>query len=158
MPNFLLEIGTEELPAAFINPALQSLAESFSTLLRDNNLSFSNVKTLGTPRRLAIFVADLPLKQPDQTKEVSGPRESAAFDPAGKPTPALIGFARRYRLKPDEVKVMLKLAQAYEDSEQYPQAKDLYERIMKIDPDNKKAKDGFLRMRVKEVALKKGQG
>lgn len=105
MPNFLLEIGTEELPAGFIEPALQSLVESFSTLLRESNLSFSNVKTLGTPRRLTVFVDDLPLKQPDQTKEINGPRESVAFDQSGKPTKALIGFARRYHVKPDEVKL-----------------------------------------------------
>lgn len=104
MPNFLLEIGTEELPAGFINPALESLVESFSSLLRDQNLSFKNVKTMGTPRRLSVFVDDLPVKQPDQTKEVLGPRESIAFDPTGNPTQALIGFARRHNLKPDEVK------------------------------------------------------
>ena len=96
MPNFLLEIGTEELPAGFINPALESLAESFSGLLREHNLSFKNVKTLGTPRRLAVFVDDLPIKQPDQTKEVLGPRESVAFDQNNKPTKALIGFAKRH--------------------------------------------------------------
>jgi glycyl-tRNA synthetase beta chain len=104
MPNFLLEIGTEELPPDFIKPALHTLADALSISLRENNLPFEVIKTFGTPRRLTVFINELPAKQEDQTKEIMGPRDTACFDPEGKPTQALSGFANRYHIKPADIK------------------------------------------------------
>ena len=91
---FLLEIGTEELPAADLDGALASLGEKVPALLNDLRLEHSSVRVLGTPRRLVVLVEDLAPRQPDRTSVVKGPPASRAFDAAGQPTPAAAGFAK----------------------------------------------------------------
>ncbi len=93
--DLLLEVGCEELPARFIEPALRSLAEEAERALSAAGLSFSGIRTLGTPRRLTLFVADLSERQPDRVEEIQGPPKRVAFDEAGNPTPAALGFARK---------------------------------------------------------------
>ncbi len=92
--SFLLEIGTEDLPARFIPPAMQQLRENTRKILNDNHIRFSEVKTYGTPRRLAILAEGIPLMQEDRIKEVFGPSKKVAFDENGNPTKAAIGFAQ----------------------------------------------------------------
>ena len=92
--EFLLEIGTEELPAADLESALAQLGEMVPALLDELRLSHGQVRVQGTPRRLVVSVADVSPQQPDQTTVVKGPPASRAFDADGKPTPAAAGFAR----------------------------------------------------------------
>ena len=92
--SFLLEIGTEDLPARFIPPAMQQLRENTRKILNDNHIRFSEIKTYGTPRRLAIIAEGIPLMQEDRIKEVFGPSKKVAFDENGNPTKAAIGFAQ----------------------------------------------------------------
>jgi len=92
--NLLLEIGTEELPASFIEPALQFLKDSLYKKLKENYLSPSSIETAGTPRRLIVVAYDVPEVQPDREELLVGPSVKAAFDEEGNPTKAALGFAR----------------------------------------------------------------
>jgi glycyl-tRNA synthetase beta chain len=91
--ELLLEIGVEELPYQFIVPALASLKESAERLFNDQRLTFRSVRTMGTPRRLTIVVDSLAARQTSVTKEAMGPSKAVAFDQAGQPTKAALGFA-----------------------------------------------------------------
>lgn len=93
MTAFLLEVGTEELPASFVSAALSQWQTLVPLSLQEHRLSFSNLQVMGTPRRLAVLIEGLPNRQPDLEEEVKGPPAQAAFKD-GKPTPAALGFAR----------------------------------------------------------------
>ncbi len=101
--NFLLEIGCEELPASFIKPALSHLKETFFKLLSENYLTASEVKTLGTPRRLILFAFDVPERQEDREELIVGPSVKAAYDENGNPTKAAEGFARSKGVSVEEL-------------------------------------------------------
>ncbi len=92
--ELLLEIGAEEIPAGFVPKALSSIEEMIRKELASNRLVFSEIKTMGTPRRLTLFVKGLPAVQPDAEITSTGPSIKAAFDADGKPTKAAEGFAR----------------------------------------------------------------
>jgi glycyl-tRNA synthetase beta chain len=104
--DLLFEIGSEEIPAGFIGPALDALSERMAVGLRTARLGFGSVRTLGTPRRLALIVEGVDGHQPDATIEVRGPRKEAAFDAAGKPTKALEGFAKGQGVGLDDIKII----------------------------------------------------
>lgn len=91
--SFLLEIGTEDLPARFMPPAIQQLKENTRKILNENHVRFSEIRTYVTPRRLAAIVEGIPSMQEDRAKEVFGPSRKVAFDENGNPTKALTGFA-----------------------------------------------------------------
>ena len=92
--DFLLEIGVEELPSTYVPPALAALEKGIAQELSDLRLGFGAVRSYATPRRLAVHVTGVALRQPDVDEEVTGPSVKAAYDAEGKPTPALQGFAR----------------------------------------------------------------
>lgn len=94
MPDLLFEIGTEEIPASYIRPALSQLGTRFKAGLDDTRLSAADVRTYATPRRLVLVAAGLPSTQPDAEVEVTGPPAKVAFDAEGKPTRAAEGFAK----------------------------------------------------------------
>ena len=91
---FLLEIGTEELPAEDLSRALEQLETGIVSLLAGSRLSHGEVRVMGTPRRLVVSVNDLAPAQPDEEQLVKGPPAERAFDDQGQPTPAAQGFAR----------------------------------------------------------------
>ena len=92
----MLEIGTEELPAADVDAALAHLSEWFeSNVLRANSLNYDGVRVFGTPRRLVVLVDGLHPTGRSTSGEIKGPPESAAFDKQGKPTQAPLGLARK---------------------------------------------------------------
>ncbi len=92
--TFLLEIGTEELPAADVDSAIAQLQVLLPQLLLAERLAHGAIVVNGTPRRLAVSIAGLPALQPDAETVARGPAVSNAFDAAGQPTPAAQGFAR----------------------------------------------------------------
>jgi glycyl-tRNA synthetase beta chain len=92
--SLLFEIGTEDLPARFIFPAIQQMEQQASGILREMRIPFSGIKTYGTPRRLALIAEGLPRSQEDRTREVFGPSRKAAYDANGRPTKAAVGFAQ----------------------------------------------------------------
>ncbi|MCS7281897.1 MAG: glycine--tRNA ligase subunit beta [Anaerolineae bacterium] len=93
--TFLLEIGTEELPAGDLSLALAQLREQVPALLAEARLDYETLRVLGTPRRLAVLVEGLAPRQRPREEIVKGPPVRAAFDAEGRPTPAAEGFARR---------------------------------------------------------------
>ena len=93
MNELLFEIGTEEIPAGYIMPALQYLEKAAADKFRELNLNFSGIRTFGTPRRLTLAVEGLDSAQADMVKEHIGPPAKAGFDGEGKPTKAAVGFA-----------------------------------------------------------------
>ncbi len=94
MPDFLLEIGCEEIPARMIDAASQELRERVSALLIRERLLASEVTGFDTPRRLAVFAAGIPAAQTDVTEQVTGPSASVAYKD-GQPTPAAHAFAKK---------------------------------------------------------------
>ncbi len=105
MSDLLFEIGVEEMPAGYIRPALQQLADAVDTQLKDNRVAAKEFKTLGTPRRLTLWAGGLPEKQDNLTEEVAGPPAHVAFDKNGSPTGAAMGFARSQNVEVDELSV-----------------------------------------------------
>ncbi len=95
MKSLLLEIGTEEIPAGYIEPALESLSSTLLQKMADTRIEYGSAKVFGTPRRLAIEVKDVAGKQKALTSEVMGPPEKVGFDDNGKPTTAAIKFAEK---------------------------------------------------------------
>ncbi len=91
---FLLEIGTEELPAGDLENAMAQLQQGFPALLSDLRLEYGKVDVMGTPRRLVVFVDDLAARQGDLEQVVKGPPAQRAYDSHGQPTKAAEGFAR----------------------------------------------------------------
>ncbi|MCX7993535.1 MAG: glycine--tRNA ligase subunit beta, partial [Fimbriimonadales bacterium] len=83
--TLLLEIGCEEIPAAFMRGALAQLQEKLSELLDDSRLKYGEIRTLGTPRRLIALVAEVALQQTPEERIVRGPAKRACFDAQGNP-------------------------------------------------------------------------
>jgi glycyl-tRNA synthetase beta chain len=92
--ELLLEIGTEEIPARFIPPALAEMAASFRKLLEQERIGVGEVITWGTPRRLALVAQEVAPAQSEASTEIIGPPKSKAYDSSGNPTPAAQGFAK----------------------------------------------------------------
>jgi glycyl-tRNA synthetase beta chain len=103
--SFLLELGTEELPAQFVSSALNQWRALVPKALAENFLSYTSLEFLGTPRRLALLIHGLAQRQPDREEEVKGPPADKAFDASGKPTPAAAGFARTRGIAPEDLYV-----------------------------------------------------
>ena len=95
MPTYLLEIGTEELPADHV-PGLQERLKSYiADAMEKANLPFEAVDVMGTPRRTTCLVRGLAKDQSTVNKKVKGPPVKTSFDDAGKPKPAATGFAQK---------------------------------------------------------------
>jgi glycyl-tRNA synthetase beta chain len=92
--ELFLEIGTEEIPAAFLPKAMADLEGLIRKEFEAARLSFGEVRTLATPRRLALLVTEVADCQPDAEVTALGPARKVAFDADGKPTKAAEGFAR----------------------------------------------------------------
>jgi glycyl-tRNA synthetase beta chain len=95
MPDFLLEIGCEEIPARMIDAASLELRERLNTLLQRERLEPAGaISYLDTPRRLAVLASGIPASQPDITEQVNGPSAQIAYKD-GQPTPAAHAFAKK---------------------------------------------------------------
>lgn len=92
--ELLLEIGTEEIPAEFLPKAQKDMAEILSRDLSQNRIRYGVVRTMATPRRLVLHVADVETRQEDQIVEKLGPAKRVSFDEKGNPTKAALGFAK----------------------------------------------------------------
>jgi len=94
MPDFLLEIGTEEIPARMIQDASQELQKRIEELLAKNSLPHQGIKRSETPRRLAFIASGIPATQPDVHEQLTGPATKVAYKD-GQPTPAAHAFAKK---------------------------------------------------------------
>ncbi len=94
LKDAVLEIGCEELPSSYIRPAIDQMVAAAEASLKEHKISYQNLYTYYTPRRLTLFFKGLPEMQSDDMKEVTGPLVSIAFDQHGLPTRAGEGFAK----------------------------------------------------------------
>jgi len=94
MTNLLFEIGTEEIPAGYITPALNQIKTVFTEQASKQCLTMESVYCTGTPRRLILFVKGLTEKQASINEEIQGPSVAIAFDKTGPLTKAGLGFAK----------------------------------------------------------------
>ncbi|MFY9823056.1 MAG: glycine--tRNA ligase subunit beta [Thermoanaerobaculia bacterium] len=101
--EYLLEVRSEEIPARMLEPGVRELATRVFEELMARGLGPREVETGFTPRRLVLILAGLPEGEPDREEQVMGPPVRAAFTADGQPTPALLGFAKRTGLEPDQL-------------------------------------------------------
>ncbi len=95
MPDFLLEIGCEEIPSRMIQQANQELQKRVHELLKNNRLKpAGEVTRAETPRRLSVIVSGIPATQPDTQEQITGPATKVAYKD-GEPTPAAHAFAKK---------------------------------------------------------------
>ncbi len=104
MNNFLLEIGTEEIPASYINPAINEISDNLIKKLDEERIAHGKVKTFATPRRLALIVYDIAEKQESITMEILGPPANVGFDKNGIPTVAAEKFAEKAGISVKKIK------------------------------------------------------
>jgi glycyl-tRNA synthetase beta chain len=98
MDSLLLEIGTEEIPAGYIRPALEAISSNLLKKLTDARIEHGGAKVFGTPRRLAVRVENVAAKQKSVKTEVVGPPLKIGFDEKGNPTTAARKFAQRVKV------------------------------------------------------------
>lgn len=106
MPDLLVEIGTEEIPAGYLAGGVRALADAIAGALRDARIAAPEPTTLATPRRLAVHFADLPESGESVTERRTGPAAKIAFDAEGNPTKAALGFARGAGIDPSALEVV----------------------------------------------------
>ena len=92
--ELFLEIGTEEIPAGFLPRAMADMTSLITRELESARIPFGGIRTLATPRRLALVVTGVEAEQPDAEITALGPAKNIAFGPDGNPTKAAEGFAR----------------------------------------------------------------
>lgn len=101
--DLLLEIGTEEIPAAFLPQAMSDMEAMIRREFTELMISHGEVKTMATPRRLVLSVTEVAEKQEERVMEKLGPAMKSAFDAQGNPTPAATGFARSQGVSVDSL-------------------------------------------------------
>ncbi len=111
--TFVLEIGSEELPANDLTSALAQLRGKLTELLDELRLGYERLEVKGTPRRLAIIIQKLASRQSDLESEVKGPPADRAFDEEGRPTKAALGFARSRGVDPADLKIVSEADRRY---------------------------------------------
>jgi glycyl-tRNA synthetase beta chain len=101
--EYLLEVRSEEIPARMLEPGVRELATRVFEELMAHGAGPREVETGYTPRRLVLILSGLPAREPDREEQVMGPPVRAAFAADGSPTPALLGFAKRTGVAPEEL-------------------------------------------------------
>lgn len=105
MPELLVEIGVEELPASMVKSAAEQLFSALSVRIAESELGGNEGIWMATPRRLIACVDSIAGKQPDKTIEKRGPAANAAFGPDGAALPPLNGFCKSLAIEPAEVEI-----------------------------------------------------
>ena len=103
--DLLLEIGTEEIPAHYMPSILNQVKELAARKLGEANIAYDSIRSLGTPRRVALLVAGVAEKQADVSAKHKGPSVKIAYDSEGKPTKAAMGFARGQKIAVEDLVV-----------------------------------------------------
>ena len=105
MNTLLIEIGTEEIPAGYIVPALNAFKKNMIEIFDKSRVDHGNTRVFGTPRRLALMVEDLADQQNSKTSTITGPPEKIGYDENQKPTIAAVKFASKAGISVDQIKV-----------------------------------------------------
>jgi glycyl-tRNA synthetase beta chain len=106
MDTLLLEIGAEEIPAGYIQPALDALAENVLKRLDGARIGHGQARTCGTPRRLTVIVDQVAPKQETVTEDLMGPPEKISYDRQGNPSMAALKFAEKAGVAVKRLKVV----------------------------------------------------
>jgi len=104
--DLILEIGTEEIPASYLPPALEQIKKLAAKELSAQRIPFGETHAYATPRRIVLHVTGVAKAQEASVKEVMGPAKAVAFDDKGKPTKAAEGFARGQGIAVKDLKVV----------------------------------------------------
>ena len=104
--ELLFEIGTEEIPASYVPPALEQLSKIATDSLTEHRIPFGEIQTFGTPRRITLAIKDVQMLQESQETEVVGPPKSIAYDENGEPTKAAIGFAKSQGVEISDLRIV----------------------------------------------------
>ena len=104
--DLLFEIGTEEIPASYVPPALDQLSKIASDSLAEHRISFGDIQTFATPRRITLAIKNIKTLQESQETEIIGPPKSIAYDENGEPTKAAIGFAKSQGVELSEIHIV----------------------------------------------------
>jgi glycyl-tRNA synthetase beta chain len=104
MSDFLIELGTEELPPKALKNLMLSFAETIESHLKNEELSFTAIKPFAAPRRLAVLVENLAEQTPSKELVVWGPPAAIAFDKDGQPTKAALAFAEKNGIEASALK------------------------------------------------------
>jgi glycyl-tRNA synthetase beta chain len=94
MPDLLIEIGTEEIPAGYIEPALADMGKKLAEFFEKGRVDAGAPQVMGTPRRLVVHIPDVDKRQKDVIESYQGPNVKVAYDAEGNPTKAALGFAK----------------------------------------------------------------
>lgn len=105
MNRLLVEIGTEEIPAGYIQPALTSFSSGLAEKLTEARIEYGNIAVYGTPRRLTLIVDDVAQKQSSVSTETMGPPERIARDESGNLTVPGLKFAEKMGVGPKQLKI-----------------------------------------------------
>ena len=105
MDTLLLEIGTEEIPAGYINPALKGLAATLQKKMTEARIEHGSAEIFGSPRRLAVRIEKVAAKQLPLKTELTGPPVKVGFDESGKPTMAAKKFAEKAGVKIEKLSI-----------------------------------------------------
>ena len=104
--DLLFEIGTEEIPASYVPPALDQLNKIANDSLTEHRIPFGNIQTFGTPRRITLAIKDIKTLQESQKTEIVGPPKSIAYNENGEPTKAAIGFAKSQDVEISDIRIV----------------------------------------------------
>ncbi len=104
--DLLFEIGTEEVPASYVPPALDQLSKIATDSLTQYRIPFGDIQTFGTPRRITLAIKDVKTLQESQETEIVGPPKSIAYDDNGEPTKAAIGFAKSQGVELSDIRTV----------------------------------------------------
>jgi glycyl-tRNA synthetase beta chain len=104
--DFLVEIGTEELPPKALKTLSSAFTQGIEEGLKSAGLSYTKAVSFASPRRLAVRIEDLQTQQPDIAIEKRGPSKQAAYDKDGQPTRALLGFTQSLGIQPEQLTEM----------------------------------------------------
>lgn len=113
MHNYLLEIGVEEIPSAYVKNTKAQLGEKFKKLLDENKISFENILVDSTPRRFAILIENAKENENVETKSVRGPSAKIAYDSEGKAQKPLLGFLKGQNASLDDVIIKEQKGESY---------------------------------------------
>jgi len=125
--SFLLEIGSEELPADDVPLGIAQIEEKLTALLAENKLEYAELRVTGTPRRLVAHITELAPRQADEVVEKRGPSADRAYDEDGNPTRAAQGFARGQGVDVDDLEIRDKYVYAVQRVEGKPTSEVLPE-------------------------------
>ena len=101
--NFLCEIGTEEIPAGYLPPALKEIKKIFSIRLEEERISFSDIEVYATPRRISLLISKMAETQEEKKIDLKGPSLKAAYDNDKNPTKALLGFIQGNKITAKDI-------------------------------------------------------